>query len=231
MSSQVKIMEVFRSVQGEGKYLGVDQVFVRLFECNMHCTWCDTPGSIGDTTRHYQEISIDQLLDQIRPLAVGCHSVSITGGEPLLQVEALTKLLPVMRHEGMKVYLETNGVLPDALRQVIDDVDIVAMDIKLPSSTRERAFWHEHEEFLRIALAKDVFVKVVITNDTTDDDLQRSVSLVERINPNVLFILQPNFLDMRSGVIVKCQGYQQYASKFLKDVRVIPQVHKFMKLR
>ncbi len=62
---KAKVLEIFRSIQGEGEYVGVAQVFVRFFECNMHCTWCDTPGSIGDTTRNYQEYTCEQLLDII----------------------------------------------------------------------------------------------------------------------------------------------------------------------
>ena len=226
-----KILEIFRSIQGEGKYLGIAQVFVRFFECNMHCTWCDTPGSIGDTTRNYKEYSMEQLLEAIRPLYEGCQSVSITGGEPLLQKDFLKEFLPKLRHEGMGIYLETNGVLPDELRETIDLVDTVAMDIKLPSSTKERAYWKEHEDFLRIALAKDTFIKTVISMDTTDEDVYQAIDLVHRIDPTLVFILQPNFLDMKSGIIAKSQGYHQYAMKFLKDVRIIPQTHKYMKLR
>ena len=47
VETKANILEVFQSIQGEGKYAGVKQVFVRFFECNMHCVWCDTPHSIG----------------------------------------------------------------------------------------------------------------------------------------------------------------------------------------
>lgn len=228
---KAKVLEIFRSIQGEAKYLGAAQVFVRFFECNMHCVWCDTPGSIGDTTREYKEYSSEQLLDIIRPMYEGCHSVSITGGEPLVQTEFLKEFLPKLRHEGMKIFLETNGVMPIELREIIDLVDIVSMDLKLPSSTKERAYWKEHEEFLRIARVKETFTKTVISMDTNDDEVYQAVSLVAKIDPSILFILQPNFLDMKSGVIPKCQEYHSYAKKFLDDVRIIPQTHKYMKLR
>jgi 7-carboxy-7-deazaguanine synthase len=226
-----KIIEIFRSIQGEGKYVGAAQVFVRFFECNMHCTWCDTPGSIGDTTRNYKEMSQEQLLAQIKPLYEGCHSVSITGGEPLLQVDFLKEFLPALHRRGMKVYLETNGVLPQQLSEVIDVVDYIAMDIKLPSSTKEKAFWIEHEEFLNIALNRDTFIKVVITTDTTEEDVLHAVDIVERINPDLLFILQPSFQDMKKGVIEHCEQLQKKCFKRLPNVRIMPQMHKFMKLR
>ena len=228
-----KILEIFRSIQGEGPYAGTAQVFVRFFECNMHCVWCDTPASIGDTTRNYKEMTTEDLFAQVQGLYDGCHSVSITGGEPLLQKDFLKTFLPQLRQAGMKVYLETNGTLPQELAEVIEDVDVIAMDIKLPSSTGEKAYWHEHEEFVRIALKKEVFIKTVISKDTNDDDVRLAVDLVKRIDPGIVFILQPNYFDMRDrgGCAAQCVELQKYCSKFLDDVRIIPQMHKYMKLR
>lgn len=226
-----KILEIFQSTQGEGKYIGVPQVFVRFFECNMHCVWCDTPHSIGDTTRHYKEFTLDSLVSEIKALWGQSHSVSITGGEPLLQAEFINTLTPVLRGLGMTVYLETNGVLPKELAQVIDGVDIIAMDIKLPSSTQCKAYWQEHDEFLQIARTKDLFVKVVISNATTKEEVLQAAELVKRHAPDVPFILQPNFFDMKEGVVAKCQEFQNDCLKHLPNVRIIPQIHKFLKVR
>lgn len=226
-----KIFEFFKSTQGEGKYIGVSQVFVRFFECNMHCVWCDTPHSIGDTTRHYKEFSLEELTGQIKGLWEGCHSVSLTGGEPLMQAEFINTLTPLLRSLRMPVYLETNGILPQELASVIDGVDIVAMDIKLPSSTGCRAYWQEHEDFIKIAKGKDFFIKTVISNKTTAKDVQHAAELVGRIAPDALFILQPNYFDMKEGVVAKCVDFQKDCQKYLTDVRIVPQVHKFMKLR
>ena len=83
--STANILEIFQSIQGEGKYAGVKQVFVRFYECNMHCVWCDTPHSIGDNvkyhnseshdqttqvmSRRYQEYTLDEIWKEIlRPL-------------------------------------------------------------------------------------------------------------------------------------------------------------------
>lgn len=226
-----KIVEMFHSIQGEGKYIGATQVFVRFFECNIHCVWCDTPHSIGDTTRRYKEYSLEDLTAQIKSLWPGSHSVSLTGGEPLVQADFIAQLLPVLQNLRMPAYLETNGILPEALAKVIDRVDIVAMDIKLPSSTQCPPFWKEHEEFIRIAKRKDLFLKVVVSNQTTLDDVLSAVDLTSRTAPEVPFILQPNYFDMKDGVISKCVDFQKNCSKYLSDVRIIPQVHKFMKLR
>lgn len=226
-----RILEIFHSIQGEGKYVGAPQVFVRFFECNMHCVWCDTPHSIGDTTRHYQEYPLEKVAGEICKLWGKSHSVSLTGGEPLLQADFINSLAPVLKKNRMPVYLETNGILPKELRQTIDGVDIIAMDIKLPSSTGCRDYWKEHEEFLKIARAKDLFVKIVICDQTSKEDVGRAADLVKRLAPEVPFILQPNFFDMKDGVVAKCVEFQKDCLNILRDVRIIPQLHKYLKLR
>lgn len=226
-----KILEIFRSIQGEGKYVGVKQVFVRFFECNMHCDWCDTPHSIGDTTRHYMEYGLAALEEELDRLKAGCHSVSLTGGEPLLQKDFLKELLPQIRKRHLKTYLETNGTLPGALADILGQVDIVAMDIKLPSSTKCRPYWDEHRKFLELARDKDVFVKAVVSSDTLAEDVVEAGRLVADIDPDILFILQPNYFEMRNGVVAKCQELQDEHLKFLNNTRILPQIHKYLKLR
>lgn len=226
-----KIIEVFRSIQGEGKYVGLPQVFVRLFECNMHCVWCDTPGSIGDGKREYTQVSVENLLSQVDKLYEGCHSVSITGGEPLLQSDFLKVFCHALKASKKKIYLDTNGTMPDALSMIIKDVDIIAMDIKLPSSTKQKAYWSEHKKFLEIASKKDLFIKAVITLDTHREDVVKAAKLVALVDPAIEFFLQPNFLDMKKGVVEKCLEHQKTCAKYLQHVRILPQVHKYMKLR
>lgn len=226
-----RIIEVFRSIQGEGRYAGLPQVFVRLFECNMHCVWCDTPHSIGDGKREYKEIDIQALLSQVEGLFEGCHSVSITGGEPLLQDEFLQDFCRALKKSKKKVYVDTNGTLPLALKRMIKDVDIIAMDLKLPSSTKDKAYWKEHLEFLRIARRKEVFIKLVVSLETKADEIIKAAKLVASVDPKILLILQPNYLDLKKGVVEQCLVHQQACARYLKDVRIMPQVHKFMKLR
>ena len=226
-----KILEIFRSIQGEGRYAGAPQVFVRFFECNMHCVWCDTPASIGDGKREYKEFRLEDALARVKVLYDNAHSVSITGGEPLLQKDFLKGFCHALHQGGKKIYLDTNGTLPHALQEIIRDIDIIAMDIKLPSSTQQKAFWGEHKEFLKVAQRKEVFVKAVISLNTRLDDIIKAAKLVAHINPEILFILQPNYLDMKKGIIEQCVGHQKLCAKILKDVRILPQVHKFMKLR
>ena len=168
-----KILETFHSIQGEGKYAGISQVFVRFFECNMHCVWCDTPNSIGDGKREFKKYSAPELFDTIKPLWQNSHSVSLTGGEPLLQKDFIKEFIPYLKKAHMPVYLETTGIFFEELKEIVDGVDIIAADIKLPSSTRCRSYWKEHEEFLKVARHKDVFIKAVVTIPANSKGLAR----------------------------------------------------------
>jgi organic radical activating enzyme len=231
MMQRANLCEIFDSIQGEGPYAGVRQVFVRFFECNMHCTWCDTPASIGDTTRNFETLALDDVMAQMEKRWQSMHSVSLTGGEPLLQAEFISSLLDRMASRKMPAYLETNGTLPDALAKVIDRVAIVAMDIKLPSSTKAGVFWREHEEFLKIALQQETFVKAVVTSDTAVSDVEEMIALLSRVAPEIPVILQPNTYQLNNGVMPRCVEFHQLCLRHLKDVRVMPQMHKFMKIR
>ena len=203
-----KIIEIFRSIQGEGKYVGASQVFVRFFGCNMHCVWCDTPASIGDGKREYKELSLKEAVTQVNVLYENAHCVSITGGEPLLQKDFLKAFCHTLRRDRKKIYLDTNGTLPQALKEII-----------------------KHKAFLKVAARKEVFVKVVISMNTHLGEILKAAKLVAEVDPKILFILQPNYLDMKKGIIEDCLRYQKLCAKILKDVRILPQVHKFMKLR
>lgn len=228
------IHEIFRSIQGEGKYIGVPQVFVRFYECNLNCSYCDTPhgNEVHNLEGHdCQAMGSEDIFSKVQQLGAGCHSVSLTGGEPLLQESVLSELLPRLRAAGFKNHLETNGVLWKALIDLLDDIDVIAMDVKLPSSTGLDPFWKEHEAFLDVARAKDVFVKAVVTAQTSQQDIDQLSHLIANVDPNLLLVLQPCTGDMDKGVMDLCCEYQQSCLPQCHNVRIIPQMHKFVGLR
>jgi organic radical activating enzyme len=234
-TNQTEISEVFSSLQGEGPYLGVKQIFVRFGRCNMHCGYCDELEKMKE--ERFDVWSIEKILNEVERFesAKGAHhSVSLTGGEPLFYAPFLKNLLPKLKEKGLLTYLETNGTLPRELESVIAWCDIVAMDLKPPSSTGDRDFWKEHEIFLRIAIRKEVFVKTVITPETRPDDIRQSVALVAAINPRIPFIFQPLSdpigINTRSLRIIE-ESFFEIAKKDLLDVRVIPQMHKIWGVR
>ena len=160
-------------------------------------------------------------------------TVSLTGGEPLIHAEYLKLLLKELKALKLKTYLETNGTLPDALKKVIDMIDIIAMDIKLPSSTHDRSFWDEHEEFLKIAKRREVFIKIVVTGDTKKDEFEQAVRIIQGVAPTIPLVIQPVTPcgSVQKASHTKLNNFYNYASSMLENVRIIPQVHKIMEYR
>ena len=105
------------------------------------------------------------------------------------------------------------------------------MDIKLPSSTQQRAFWKEHEEFLKTAVQKDVFIKAVISSKTDLADIKKAADLISSIKKDVPVILQPNTYDLNNGAMQKCARFYDYCLNYLSDVRIVPQIHKFLNIK
>lgn len=225
---RTRIIEVFSSIQGEGLRIGERQIFIRFFGCNLQCAFCDT-----DSRAESREVSVEELAEEVRVInrKSGPHRfISITGGEPLLHDEYLKALLPMLRDEGFKIYLETNGTLPHALRQLLGLVDVVAMDMKLPSSTRMQDLWSEHREFLEVARLSELFLKMVITSQTTDVDLVKGVSLIAELDDKIPLVLQPVTPcgGVREASQTKLKGFQRISEQRLKEVRIIPQLHKLI---
>jgi 7-carboxy-7-deazaguanine synthase len=220
-----RLVEVFSSLQGEGPFLGERQVFVRLGGCNLHCDYCDEPGTIPmDSGRPAALEQIERRVEallEIRPHA----SVSVTGGEPLLHADFLEEFLPRVRGRGLRTHLETNGTLAVALRRVVGSVDVVAMDIKLPSATG-RQTWAAHREFLSVAPEK-TFVKVVVTDRSTSEELTKAAELVREFAPDAPFLLQPAtpFSGTRPPEARQLLAWSRGLRSLLPQTAVVPQWH------
>lgn len=229
MGSTARIIEVFPSIQGEGIYVGEPHLFIRFWDCNMSCRYCDT-----DYRGPYVEYTADQLLIEVQNRLEGegpFRAVSLTGGEPLLWWRFLQRWLPRLKSLGVQTYLETNGTLPTALTELLPWIDIVAMDLKPPSATADRAVWKEHEAFLKVARATEVFVKIVVTPDTREEELQQSFDLVAAVDPKIPVVLQPvtPWGPVQEGPTPEqLDRWHFEASRQLRDVRVIPQVHRLI---
>ena len=221
---KAKIIEVFNSIQGEGLYVGQVQTFVRFYGCNIKCGFCDERRKTG-----FKEYSAQELMSVI--IKESNRVISFTGGEPLLYAGFLKEILPELKKKGFIVYLETNGTLKNKLLKIIDFLDIISMDIKLPSSTGCRAYWKAHADFLKEAVKKKAFVKSVITNKTTLSDIRKAVSIIKRIDKAIFFILQPITINNKIQKITKAQKFLDIANSTLDNVRFIPQVHKILDIR
>ncbi len=121
----MKVSEVFRSIQGESTYAGLPGVFVRLSGCNLRCSYCDTKYALSGG----KEKDVDEIVRTVKGL--GPRTVTLTGGEPLLQREELSELARRLLEDDYTVLLETNGSLPvSGLPEGI----VRIVDVKCPAS-------------------------------------------------------------------------------------------------
>ncbi len=236
MNNNVKarITDIFSSIQGEGIFLGAKQIFVRFSKCNLDCSFCDERTDFPG--REYSPI---ELMKEIKALEASTgphHSVSLTGGEPLLHWDFLRTFLKMLKKvRGLKAYLETNGTLPHELAKIIDSLDIVAMDFKLPSSTGGHSYWHEHADFLKIASKRIVFVKAVVTPDTDKKDIEKAIQIIRKARKDVPFILQPASPVKTDDKLIgpgRLLSFLEIGSRNdFNNMRVIPQIHKILKVK
>lgn len=220
-----KISEVFESIQGEGLYVGRRQLFVRFFGCNLNCRFCDTQP------KSYIECEVDDLFARIKRWKGEIDFLSFTGGEPLLQKDFLKALLILAKGHNFTNYLDTNGLIADGLKEVIEYVDIIAMDLKMPSSTGMAGFWQRHKEFLEIALSKETFLKTVICEDTEETDLQQAIKLIKETDSNAVLVLQPNSYENMRRLDEKIERFRDICSDNEITSCIIPQIHKIIGIR
>lgn len=154
------VYEIYLSVQGESTHVGRPCTFVRLAACDLRCSWCDTPYAFTGG----RKMSIDEVVTNVREL--GCSLVELTGGEPLLQKEAIP-LMQRLRDDGYEVLIETGGHLP--IHHLPKGVHAI-MDIKCPGSGEAaRMHWPNID-----ALTRDHEVKFVI-KDRVDYEYARDI--------------------------------------------------------
>ncbi len=204
---QLRVNEIFHSIQGESRHAGRRCVFIRLTYCNLRCRWCDSPYAFYEGAW----MSLDAILDKVR--IYDCPLVEVTGGEPLIQQET-PALLSRLCDAGFEVLLETGGHMDIA---VVDERVKRIIDIKCPGSGESGKIRWENIALLR---ERDE-LKFVIADD---DDYQWARGILERYRPQdkctVLF--SPVFGEMDN---------LRLAARILEDrlpVRFQLQMHKYI---
>lgn len=250
---EASLVEVFASIQGEGPEVGRSTVFVRFGGCDLRCRWCDSPttwrtsqtcrieerAGSGQFTERPNPVSAEAIVEIVSRLAPRPATwISLTGGEPLLQPEAVSAVVEELVAAERRIYLETHGLHSEALSKIVEKIDLVSMDWKLTSDVRwgpgqtpmpGRDFHAAHEAFLRVALrAGGVYVKVVVTPSTRDEELDAMIDRIVSVSSEIPLVLQP--VTPTGGVkampeAARLYGWLERAEERLADVRLIPQTH------
>lgn len=213
-----RVIEIFKSIDGEGPYQGQLAVFIRFYKCNLNCTWCDTTYS---NDKDYTEESINDLYQYI--LDSEYKNITITGGEPLIQ-EDLNYLVGFLTLKGFNISIETNGSINiDSIKKFVKlngDINnlTIIMDYKLPESNMESKMDLSNFKSLD---TKD-YVKFVISSNK---DLDRFYAIFKQYNLNDITntILSPVFDRIDLIEIVDFMKL-----KIINGVKLQVQMHKII---
>jgi 7-carboxy-7-deazaguanine synthase len=255
-ASSASLIEIFSAIQGEGLNVGTRQIFIRFGGCDLRCTYCDsehtwqkqetclieqTPGQ-RDFVTHHNPIPIDRLLQWVAAQdQPHLHdSISLTGGEPLLHAKFLAEFLPILRQQTqLPFYLESGGHRPQQLAAIAPYLNLVGMDIKLPSASGEE-HWTAHAEFLAVCKQHQlaVFVKAIVDRDTPTAELEQAAQIIAAVDASIPLFLQPvsPLPTPHSRAPIpphpeQILQWQKILKQILQLVRVIPQTHKAINQR
>lgn len=214
-SPRLPMVEIFETVEGEGTRAGFPTVFVRLYGCNLRCTWCDTPYSYAPA-KPERTMSIAEIVDEVR--GFGSRRICLTGGEPLMYGERSAALIEaLLKVDGLEdLHVETNGAIE--LAPFIERIDSplvrYIMDYKLSGSKEQERMVTENIPLLRECDE----LKFVIADD---DDFEEACAVLDKhaIRAQVLF--SPVWETMPPDKLVRLMLERQLA-----NVKLNIQLHK-----
>lgn len=237
----MKVVEIFRTLQGEGRYIGVPSVFLRLGRCNLHCSGCDTKWDV------WREMPVEEVI-----AAVGAFPEShlvITGGEPTLWQKDIADLLgrKLGDHSFHRTTIETNGAVPITSDFLLDWVDTWSFSPKVGSLGKGE--WFKRDVVirnLRAVRAARRQVKYVVDPDCLED-LRSVMEFHDEARAKGVYFDDDLvfFQPLDTGTVVNVRDrrdpfdvvrYSQRLARlsdavgkaFGHRVRVLPQLHKYL---
>ena len=212
MLLSMNVIEIFASIDGEGKRQGCLTTFLRLHDCNIRCSYCDTLYSYGPQST-FESMSIQAVADIIEQL--GNHRITITGGEPLLQEQAVIELIDELtkRNPQYDFNIETNGTIVPSFQR--DNVWFT-YDYKMPSSLAEDSM---NLDIFKMATAEDI-IKFVVGSV---QDLDRMDEVLKTYPTNGQIFVSPVWGNIEGAMIVDYMKAHNW-----QNVKLQLQIHKFI---
>lgn len=213
----MKVVEIFNSIDGEGSRAGYLCTFIRLYGCNLRCSYCDS--MYANEGADYTELSPSEILSTVNGYV--CNKITVTGGEPLIHKD-VEVLLELLLKNNYFVNIETNGAVDlqpfyNKFKPYVQLGKLMfTVDWKSLSSKMSK---HMKNSNLPLLTNNDV-LKFVVGNN---EDLDQMKNLVEQNNLNCQLFVSPIFNDIEPKDIV---SYLQFYK--LNNIRMQLQMHKFI---
>ena len=204
-----KVVEIFKSIDGEGKKAGLVTTFIRLYGCNLRCSYCDT--LYGIEGNNYIEMTLEDIVDECNKN--GTSNITLTGGEPLIHDDVYF-LVYILTLKGFYVNIETNGAV-DISPYLSNPKIIITLDYKCPSSNME-------SKMLRSNFAKIRPCDVVKFVVGSKEDLDKAKQIID------LYSLHNAYLSPVFGKIEPKQIVDYMIEHNMTDTKIQLQLHKFI---
>ncbi|MGB9125112.1 MAG: 7-carboxy-7-deazaguanine synthase QueE [Nitrosotalea sp.] len=232
----VRLYEIFTSVEGEGILYGTKTLFVRLAGCPFKCFYCDTKGALPmDSGKEYSISKAKEIIK--KNLKKNTYKVNFTGGDPLAQSKAVAELAKFVQGKKIPTYLESSCYDSSKFAQVLPYIDFIKIEFKTPESgfvdLKHYSKLLENElECLRIAKKskKITYIKVVISSKTHIDSFKKLLRQIFKIMSKAElagFIIQPTY-GISEPSLEQLFSFYDAVYSYYDQVRIVPQLHKFI---
>jgi 7-carboxy-7-deazaguanine synthase len=188
----LKVSEIFSSVQGEGPSAGAPSIFLRLAQCNLHCRWCDTKYTWDWSAYRFEDevraLSVVVVARRVRELS--SDRLVVTGGEPLLQGDALVELFRLLDGERrLAIEVETNGTI-EPNTELTERVDQWNVSPKLANSGDPERLRLRPDVLSAFKETGRAFLKLVVESSADSDEAEALVRSIGWPQNRVLLMAQ-----------------------------------------
>ena len=233
---KVRLFEIFTSVEGEGILYGTKTMFVRLAGCPFTCFYCDTLDALPmDSGNEYDIKEVCDLID--KNLEKNTYKVNFTGGEPLVQTKGVVEIAKYVKSRNIPTYLESSCYDSEKFSQVLPYIDFIKIEFKTPEAKFVDA--NHYSKLLENALEclktsidskKITYIKIVVSEKTELADFKKLLDKIFNIVSKkdlAGFIIQPTY-GISEPSLEKLLKFYDLVFPFYGEVRVVPQLHKFI---